>query len=129
MPHQPTRLPYGLSFVKPGVASSAYTITNGDTTPDVSMGSFFVAPTSQTTITNFTNGERGKIIFVYSTTNLTTIQNSAGGINVFSTVATVSSSYLKYSSTGNYTMAANESMIFIHNGTDWSQVGASVRIP
>lgn len=128
MPHQPTRLPYGLSFVKPGVDSTVYTISNADTTPDVSMGTFFVAPSSNLTITNFDGGELGKIILLRASTSLTTIQNSAGGINVFSSVTTISANQLTYSTTGNYVMAKNEAMIFVHNGTDWSQIGASVRV-
>jgi hypothetical protein len=127
----PTRLPYGLSFVKPNSSanSGAYTFAAGDATPDVSMGTFFIGSVSAATITNFDGGERGKVICVYcdSATGIT-IQNSAGGINLpFNVVTTISSSYLKYTATaGNATMADAESMWFIHNGTDWSMLGTRI---
>lgn len=127
----PTRLPYGLSFVKPGARSTEYVFTAGDTSPDVSLGTFFQTAASALTITNFDGGERGKLIYIYSNSGgATTIQNSAGGINLFATVATIqgTSTLLAYSTTGNYVMANREVLQFIYNGTDWSQVGPSVRI-
>ena len=128
----PTRLPYGLSYVKPGARSGEYTFTAGDQTPDVSLGTFFQTAASALTITNFDGGERGKAIFIYSASNgATTIQNSAGGINVFATVATVqgTTSFLVMSTTGSYVMQNREILQFMHNGTDWSQVSPSVRVP
>lgn len=126
----PSRFPFGLSYIKPGALSGSYTFTAGDTTPDVSLGTVFFTAASALTITNFDGGERGKIIYLFSNSDgATTIQNSAGGINVFATVATVSSSFIKYSSTGNYLMTNNETLQFLHNGTDWTQASPSVRIP
>lgn len=126
MPHQPTRLPFGLSFVKPGVASGEYTFTAGDVTPDVSMGTFFVTGASSLTITNFDGGERGKFIFLYCNTGgAVTIQNSAGGINLNNIVgATSNNQVITVSATaGNAVMLNSEVMQFMHNGTDWSLVG------
>lgn len=126
----PTRLPYGLSYVKPGANSGEYTFTAGDTTPSVALGSFFVTAASALTITNFDGGERGKIIYIYSNSNgATTLQNSAGGINMFGTIATNSAGFLNSATTGNYLMQNREVMHFIHNGTDWSQVSPSLRVP
>ena len=126
----PTRLPYGLSYVKPGALSDAYVFTAGDVTPDVSMGTFFQTAASALTITRFDGGERGKIIYIYSNSNgATTIQNSAGGINVFATVGVSSSGTITTVTTGNYVMQNREVLHFIHNGTDWSQVSPSLRIP
>ena len=126
----PTRLPYGLSYVKPGAKSSEYMFTAGDTTPDVSLGTFFQIANSGITITNFDGGERGKAIFIYSGSgSVATIQNSAGGINVFGTIATNSAGFLNSATTGNYLMANRETLMFMHNGTDWSQVSPSLRVP
>lgn len=128
----PTRLPYGVSFVKPFAKTDEYVFTAGDTTPSVALGTFFQTAASALTITNFDGGERGKMIYIYSASNgATTIQNSAGGINVFATVATIqgTSSLLAYSTTGNYLMQNKEILQFMHNGTDWSQVSPSVRVP
>lgn len=126
MPHSPTRLPYGLSFVKPGVSSTEYTFTAGDNTPDVSYGTYFITGASSLTITNFDGGERGKIIFVYSNSGgATTIQNSAGGIRLTNIVgATSNNQVITVSSTaGNALMLNGETLQFAHNGTDWSMVG------
>lgn len=126
----PTRLPYGLSYVKPGARAGEYTFTAGDTTPDVSLGTFFVTAASALTILNFDGGERGKVIFIYSNSNgATTLQNSAGGINVFSTIATNSAGFLNSATTGNYLMQNREVQQFVHNGNDWSQVTPSLRVP
>lgn len=129
MPHQPTRLPYGLSFVKPGVASGEYTFVAGDQTPDVSMGTYFVTASSALTITNFDGGERGKIIVVYSNSGgATTIQNSAGGINLDNLLYSVSAGFVKISAnTGNAVLVNGEAVQFVHNGTDWSMVGTRVQ--
>ena len=125
MPHQPTRLPYGLSFVKPGVASGEYTFVAGDVTPDVSMGTYFVTASSAVTITNFDGGERGKIFFLRSNSgSLTTIQNSAGGINLRNNVfATIGTAMTLSATGGNTVMLNNEVAQFAHNGTDWDYVG------
>lgn len=125
----PTRLPYGLSFVKPNAPSGDYTFTSGDVTPDVSMGTFFTNATSAVTITNFDGGERGKMIFLRcNSTGVLTVQNSAGGINLFAIVVTISAGLLAYSTSGNHAMVNRETIGFVHNGTDWSQLGTSVRI-
>ena len=127
----PTRLPYGLSFIKPGSVSGAYTFTSGDVTPDVSLGTVFFTATSAVTITNFDGGERGKVIIVFSGSGgVTTIQNSAGGINTFSIIASNSAGFVKYSSgTSTYLMENKESLMYLHNGTDWSQISPSLRLP
>jgi len=124
LPHQPTRLPYGISFVKPGAPSTEYTFTAGDTTPDVSYGTYFITAASSLTITNFDGGERGKVIFVYSNSgNSTTIQNSAGGIRIINIVGTTSAgSTVAFTTGGNATLLNGETAMFAHNGTDWSMV-------
>lgn len=126
MPHQPTRLPYGLSYVKPFANSVEYTLVAGDTTPDVSMGTFFQTAASSLTITNFDGGERGKVIYLYANSaNSTTVQNSAGGININNIVGILSNNavVLLSASNGNAIMLNREVMEFMHNGTDWSLVG------
>lgn len=126
MPHQPTRLPYGLSFVKPGVASGEYTLVAGDQTPDVSMGTYFVTASSALTITNFDGGERGKIIFLRCNTGgAVTIQDSAGGINIENIVMAVTggAAFFLSATGGNAIMLNKEVMQFAHNGTDWDYVG------
>jgi hypothetical protein len=127
----PTRLPYGLVFIKPGAVAGAYTFTAGDQTPDVSLGTVFFTAASALTITNFDGGERGKIIIVFSNSDgATTIQNSAGGINTFSVIGSNSAGFVKYSSgTSTYLMTNNESLMYLHNGTDWSQISPSLRLP
>ena len=107
----PTRLPYGLSYIKPGSASDAYTFLAGDTTPDVSLGTvWFTRTTSALTITNFDGGEIGKIIYVAcGSASVTTLQNSGGGI-VFSSSAT------------NLVMGANQVIQFLNDGTQWLEI-------
>ena len=126
----PTRLPYGLSFIKPGAASKEYQFIAGDTTPDVSLGSFFQVANSGITITNFDGGERGKIIYVYSGSGtLTTIQNSAGGIRITNIVASASGNngtFIYSATAGNAVILAGETMPFMHDGTDWSYLGTRV---
>lgn len=131
MPHQPTRLPYGLSYVKPGVASAEYTFTAGDQTPDVSYGTYFITAASSLTITNFDGGERGKVIYLRSNSGgATTIQNSAGGINIRNIVMAVSNgSVFTISATGgNALMLNNEVAEFLNNGTDWDYVGIRTQV-
>lgn len=127
----PTRIPFGLSFIKPGAVSGAYTFTAGDQTPDVSLGTVFFTASSALTITNFDGGERGKVIIVFSNSgSVTTIQNSAGGINTFSVIASNSAGFVKYSSgTSTYLMENKEALMYLHNGTDWSQISPSLRLP
>jgi hypothetical protein len=125
MPHQPTRLPYGISYVKPGVPSNQYTFTAGDVTPDVAFGTYFITGASSLTITNFDGGERGKVIYVYSNSGgATTIQNSAGGIRLTNIVGTTSAgSTVAFTTAGNALMLNGETLQFAHNGTEWSMVG------
>ena len=128
MPHSPTRLPYGLSYVIPGAPTSAYVIGTS-ATPDVSYGTYFVANASNTTITNFAGGERGKIIYLRAETGgVVVIQNSAGGIRANGIVYALSNgTFIVQSSTaGNITMLSGETLHFAHNGTDWGMVGSRV---
>jgi hypothetical protein len=124
----PTRLPYGLSFIKPGDKAKAYTFPY-TATPSVKLGTVFFNSDSAITITNFTGGERGKIIIVdCNSSSIMTLQNSAGGINIRSLVYVGSApGYLLYSSTGNLAMIKQDAVMFVHNGTDWDQVGSLVR--
>ena len=126
-----TRFPNGVSFVKPDVAaaqSGAYYFSPGDVTPDVKQGSFFVCAASAVTILNFDNGQLGQILNVYAPSGgAITIQNSAGGIQLTDLVYNVSANILKVTTnTGNSLLNAGEVIQFIHNGTDWSQVGTRV---
>jgi hypothetical protein len=124
----PTRLIYGLSYLRPFSKTSAYTLTAAGT-PNVKMGTYFQTANSALTILNFAGGEMGKVIYLVSKSGgATTIQNSAGGINVFSSVATLSAGILKYSSTSNYLMANNEILAFMNIGSGWSQIGPNLRI-
>jgi len=122
----PTRFNHGVSFIVPGANSGEYTFVAGDQTPDVSLGTVFVTATSGITITNFDGGERGKVIFVRSGSgSVTTIQNSAGGINIFNQVILNSAgNVLAFSATGGNAVLLNREVIgFLHNGTDWEQIG------
>lgn len=124
----PTRLPYGLSFIKPGDKSKAYTFPY-TATPNVKLGTVFFNSDSAITITNFVGGERGKILIVdCNSTSILTIQNSAGGINLHNLVYTNSNNgVVIYSSTGNLALINHDAIVFVHNGTDWDQVGSLVR--
>lgn len=127
----PTRLPYGLSYVKPGARSGEYTFKSGDQTPDVSMGTYFFIASSGITITNFDGGELGKIIYVKANSgSLATIQNSAGGINITNIVVQNSGGglgVLIYSATNGNAILLNEEVAqFAHNGTDWDYVGTRI---
>ena len=127
----PTRLPYGLSFIKPGAKSKAYTFTAGDVTPDVSMGTVFFNSTSNAIITNFDGGEIGKIIIVAcNSTSIMTLANSAGGINALSYVAAASAAGVVTVTTGgNYAMVKGEAKAFVYTGTNgWSELGAGLRV-
>jgi hypothetical protein len=124
----PTRLPYGLSFIKPGDKAKAYTF-NYTATPSVKLGTVFFNSDSAITITNMTGGERGKIVIIdCNSSSIITIQNSAGGINCLNALVTNSAGFLKYSSTGNLLLQKNEAIMFVHNGTDWDTVGSLVRV-
>ena len=127
----PTRLPYGLSYVKPAAPSGEFTFLAGDQTPDVRMGTYFITAASAITITNFDNGERGKIIYLRSNSaSATTIQNSAGGINIRNIVVGVTGGAALFlsASGGNAVLLNNEVAHFVHNGTDWAYVGIRTAI-
>ena len=97
------RIRYGLAYGPYGTAgptSANHLITPGDTTPDVSLGSFFVtANTSATTITYFdvlgaggidATANNGKVITLLFQDNLTTVAN-AGQIFLAGTQAAFTS--------------------------------------
>lgn len=128
MPHQPTRLPYGISYVKPGVSFDQYTFVAGDITPDVSYGTFFVTGASSLSIANFDGGELGKNIFVYSNSGgSTTIINSVGAItfnNIVSVASGGAQNIFTLSATGgNLVMLNRECLEFMHTGSGWAMVG------
>ena len=78
---------------------------------------------------NFTSGELGQIIFVTShSASATTLQNSAGGIVIYSGVG-VNSAGIVTVTTGDYIMQADETKGFIYNGTSWTEINQGVRIP
>lgn len=127
-----TRFPNGISFVKPDVTAAntgGFYFAPGDTTPNVANGAYFVTAGSALTITNFDGGQQGQIIIIRSNSQgATTIQNSAGGINTLSLAYTPSAGGVITvgTNTGNIVMGNNEIVMFVHNGTDWSQVGTRV---
>ena len=137
----PTRLVTGLSFLRPVTAaasSGGWTFTAGDQTPDVSLGTFFVAnAASAITITNFdvatlpTGGqENGRIIYVLSQTGgVTTIQDSAGGIRTSRmTLVQNGTTQLTITTGGNLVMQNNELICFIRYAGSWIQLDKSVQI-
>ena len=78
-------------FAKGAIVHRAGTYTAGATTPSVSGITFLsIANSSPTTITNFTNGAAGQIIYLYFDDSNTTINRSnaylAGAANFVSTV-------------------------------------------
>lgn len=137
----PTRFPFGISFLKPHTASAGsanWTFTAGDTTPDVSLGTFFIANISGLTITNFDLAseppgaeENGKIIFVLSTTaGATVIQDSAGGIRTSRLVIApfASGSGVTVTTGGDLTLQENELVSFMKQGNTWYQLNKSVQL-
>ena len=105
------RIRYGLAlgpYGSAGATSASHLITPGDTTPDVTLGAFFVtANTSATTITYFdvvggggvdSTANNGKVISILFQDNLTTIANAgqifqAGTQAAFTSGQTVSFVY------------------------------------
>jgi len=74
----PTRLPTGLSFVRPGARTAEYTATDGDTTPDVSKKTVLFCGTSGVTIVQFDGIELGQSLLVYSNSaTVTTLANNS----------------------------------------------------
>lgn len=130
----PTRLPYGISFLKPNVSANSanWMFTAGDVTPDVSLGTFFLAnATSAVTITNFDGGENGKIIYVLSTTaSITTIQDSAGGIKTSRMVIApfAGGSGLTVTTAGNLVLQVGELVGFIQHAGTWYQIDKAVQL-
>ena len=124
----PTRLPYGLSFVKPNlmtVQTQQYLLQTGSS-PDVSLGTWFAATLSSNTIINFAGAERGKLLFIECQTGgVVVLQNSVGGIRFNNIVmATSNNQVLTVSATaGNATMLNGETLGFVHDGTSWSMLG------
>ena len=108
------RIRYGMAlgpYGSAGATSANHLITPGDTTPDVSLGAFFVtANTSATTITYFDQvgpggdsgvANNGKVITLLFQDNLTTIANAgqifqAGTQGAFTSGQTVS--FIAYNS-------------------------------
>lgn len=112
----PTRLPYGLSFIKPhlaGANTAAYTFTAGDTTPDVSLGTVFYCSRSGSTITNFDNGELGKIIIVHDEFGGTTIGTGGNITLARSFSANTATGAITYSAAGTYAMGSNSTAFFL----------------
>ena len=123
-----TRLPYGLSFVKPGEATADIRLESS-ATPNVAEGAYFLTAASAITISNFAGGEVGQVIILTSDSNgATTLQNSAGGIVIYSSVGTNSAGFCKVT-TGNYVMQDEETKAFVYTGAGWSELGCGVRIP
>lgn len=125
----PTRIPYGLSFVKPwnsfGATSGQYILGTGSS-PDVSMGTYFVVNFSSNTIINFTGGERGKLLYINAQTGgVVILQNSVGGIAFNNVVGTTSAgSTISFTTSGNATLLNGEVAGFIHDGTSWRMIGS-----
>jgi hypothetical protein len=79
-------------FAKGGIINRKGTYTAGTTTPSVSGISYMsITNSSPTTITNFTNGEEGQVIYLHFNDSNTTITRNnaylAGGANFVSTAA------------------------------------------
>ena len=99
-----------------GTTRSAYamlfgTYTNGDTTPSVaSIGALTITNSSPTTITNFTSGVTGQILYLYFTNGNTTINRSnaylSGGLNFIS--------------------SADDTLTLFYTGTSWVELSRSI---
>ena len=126
-----TRFPYGLAVAKPGEAVKGMSslLLQASATPSVKDGSFFYTAKSALTITDFTSGSLGQIIFITSRSNgATTLQNSAGGIVIWSGVGANSAGIVTVT-TGNYVMQNEETKSFINTGTSWTELNPGIRIP
>lgn len=134
MPYSPTRFPYGVSLVKPGLDprfnnSAQIIISNSSNTifgtPDLSLGSYWVAANSGL-ITNFLGGEQGKLLYIKCTTGgCVIIQNSAPVIRLNNIVGTTSAgSTISFTTAGNLTMLNGEILPFVHDGTGWVLLGS-----
>ena len=129
MPYQPTRLPYGISYGRPGANSTLTTATQytlaSNVTPNVDYGTLFIAASGMT-ITNFTSGlgdEFGRLIYIKATVQGVILQNSAGGITGNNLIGTGSGTTVSFTSGGNITMLNAEVLEFINDGTSWCLVG------
>lgn len=133
MPSQPTRFPYGISLVKPfsnpGFNNAAPTILQNSSStifsvPDITNGSYWLAANSGT-ITNFAGGEQGRILYIKCFTGgCVIIQNSAPVIRMNNIIGTTSAgSTVAFTTGGNLTMLAGETLHFLHDGSGWVLVG------
>ena len=130
MPSNPTRFPYGISLVKPfnnpGFSNAAPILLQNSAstlyaTPDITNGSYWVAANSGT-ITNFLNGEQGRLLFIKCTTGgCVIIQNSAPVVRLNNIVIGVTGATTLFISAtaGNVTMLNGEVIALIHDGTGW----------
>jgi hypothetical protein len=87
------------------------TYTNGDTTPNVaSIGALTITNSSPTTISNFTSGVTGQILYLYFTDSNTTINRSntylSGGVNFVS--------------------SADDTLTLFYTGTSWVELSRSI---
>lgn len=97
-------------FARLGLVNRVGTYTPGDTTPSVSgVSTMLIANSSATTITNFTGGVAGQVIFLRFNDSNTTVDRSnaylAGGANFVST--------------------ADDTLTLISNGTLWFEISRS----
>ena len=119
------RIRYGMAlgpYGSVGISSAGHLITPGDTTPDVSLGTFFVTTnTSATTLTYFDvvgqgginpTANNGKVITLLFQDNLTTIAN-AGRI--------------VYAGT-NAAFTSGQTISFIFYNSSWYQYPVSAEI-
>ena len=96
-----------------GTSAPGAVITDGATTPDLSVGSYYkISNTSPTTITGFNGGYDGQTVLLVATTSNTTIQNS--------------SSILLAGST-NYVMGSGDAITFKRIGPNWQEIARVVR--
>ena len=97
-------------FAKGAIVHRAGTYTAGATTPSVSEATFLqIANSSPTTITNFTNGETGQVIYLFFDDSNTTVNRTncylAGGANFVST--------------------ANDILVLLKKGSFWYEISRS----
>ncbi|WP_425153955.1 hypothetical protein [Candidatus Palauibacter sp.] len=84
------------------------TFADGDTSPDVTGWSWFkVSNTAATTIDGFAGAVEGQEIVLIATTANTTLEDASNG------------STLKLAGGADRTLAADELVRFIHDGTNW----------
>jgi hypothetical protein len=107
----------GVSYTTGGATAFAVeqvtTFTNDDTTPDTyGLSKMFKATnTNPTSITDFLQPATGQIIQVFATNGQTTIVDGSG-IETFAGA--------------NFTLATDQVVSFVYDGTDWNQIGGAV---